>query len=142
MCRAERVVFAFRPLGETRKSSALAHGAHAVAAAGQDLVRIGLMADIPDHAVGRRVEHVMQRNRQFDHTEAGAEMAAGDGYDVDQLVAQFLGDCAHLALVELAQIDRLADRVQQRKFSLHRLQTHGLSKLYSSARTIGFTIRD
>ena len=50
----------------------------AVAPAGQDLVRIGLMADIPDQPVARRVEDVVQRDRQLDDAEAGAEMAAGD----------------------------------------------------------------
>ena len=44
--------------------------ADAVAAAGEDLVRIGLMADVPDQPVVRRVEHVVQGDRQFDHAEA------------------------------------------------------------------------
>ena len=39
---------------------------HLVAAAGQDLVRVGLMADVPDNPVTRRVEHVVQRNGQLD----------------------------------------------------------------------------
>ena len=63
---AERVVFAFGPLGEAGQAAALAQGADAIAAAGEDLVRIGLMADIPDQPVARRVEHIMQRHRQLD----------------------------------------------------------------------------
>ena len=77
MRRAERIVFALGALGETGQPAALAQRADAVAAAGQDLVRIGLVADIPDQPVVRRVEDVMQRDRQLDHAETGAEMPAG-----------------------------------------------------------------
>ena len=40
--------------------------AHLRAPAGEDLVRVGLVADVPDDAVARRVEHVVQRDRQLD----------------------------------------------------------------------------
>ncbi len=50
---AERVVFALGALGEAGEAAALAQGADAVAAAGQDLVRIGLVADVPDQPVAR-----------------------------------------------------------------------------------------
>ena len=52
----EGVVFALGALGETRQPAALAQGADAVAPAGQDLVRVALVADIPDQLVARRVE--------------------------------------------------------------------------------------
>ena len=89
---AERIVFALGALGETGQAAALAQRADAVAAIGEDLVRIGLMADVPDQPVGRRVENVVQRDRQFDDAEAGAEMAAGDSDSVDGLLAQFVRD--------------------------------------------------
>ena len=82
---AERIVFALGALGEAGKAAALAQRADAVAAAGENLVRIGLVADVPDQPVGRRVENVVQRDRQLDDAEAGAEMAAGDGDSVDGL---------------------------------------------------------
>ena len=91
---AERVVFALRPLGEAGKAAALAQRADAVAPAGQDLVRIGLVADVPDQPVARRVEDVVQRDRQFDHAEPRAEMAAGDRNRADRLGAQFVGELA------------------------------------------------
>src|SRR5205807_3726402 len=89
--RAERVVFAFRPLGEARQAAALADRADAVAPPGQDLVRIGLVADVPDQPVMRRVEDVMQGDGQLDDAEPGAEMPAGDRYRVDQLGTQLIG---------------------------------------------------
>ncbi len=68
----------------------------AVAPAGEDLVRIGLVADVPDQPVVGRVEHVVQRHRQFDDAEAGAEMAAGLGDGVDHLRAHFVGELLEL----------------------------------------------
>ena len=72
MGRAERIVRALRPLGEAGKSAALAQGADAAPPPGQDLVRIDLMADVPDHDVARGVEHVVQRHGQFDHAQTRA----------------------------------------------------------------------
>ncbi len=97
MRRAERVVFALGALGEAGQPAALAQRADAVAPAGEDLVRIGLMADVPDQPVARRVEHVVQRHRQLDHAEPGAEMAAGDRDRVDRLGAQLVGELAQVA---------------------------------------------
>ena len=84
MRRAKGIVFALRPLGETRKAAALPDRPDAVAPAGEDLVRVGLMADIPDQPVVRRVEDIVERNRELDDAETGAEMAAGDRDGVDQ----------------------------------------------------------
>ena len=90
--------------------------ADAVAPAGQDLVRIGLVADVPDQAVARRVEHIMQRDGQLDHAEAGAEMAAGHRDGVDRLLAQFVGELAQLTLVEAAKVFGCMDLIEQRRF--------------------------
>ena len=81
--------------------------ADAVAPAGQDLVRIGLMADVPDQPVARRVEDVVQRDGQLDDAKAGAEMPAGHRDGVDGLGAQFVGDLLELVFVKPAQIGGL-----------------------------------
>ena len=70
--RAERVVFALAAFGESGQAAARAQRADAVAPAGQNLMRIGLVADIPDQTVARRVEDVMQSDRQFDDTQTRA----------------------------------------------------------------------
>ena len=72
MGRAERIIFALGALGEARQAAALAQRADPVAPAGQDLVRIGLVANVPDQLVGGGVEHVVQRNGQLDHAQARA----------------------------------------------------------------------
>ena len=69
-------------------------------------MRIGLVADVPDEPVGRRVEYVMQRDRQLDDAEAGAEMAAGDRNRVDRFLPQFIGKLAQLAFFEVPEVAR------------------------------------
>ena len=88
---AERIVLAFGAAGEARKAVLLPQGADAIAAAGQHLVRIGLVADVPDQPVIGSIEHGMERHRQLDHAEPGAEMPAGHRYGVDDFGAQFAG---------------------------------------------------
>ena len=111
---AERVVFALGALGEAGEAAALAQRADAVAPAGEDLVRIGLVADVPDQAVARGVEHVVQRDRKLDHAQAGAEVAAGHRHRVDGLLAQFVGDLPQLLAFQAAQVRRRLDLVEQR----------------------------
>ena len=110
---AERVVFALGALGEAGEPAAHAQRADAVAPAGQDLVRIGLVADVPDQAVVGRVEHVMERDGELDHAEPGAEMAAGDRDRVDGLLPQFVGQLPQLLAIEAPQVGRRVDLVEQ-----------------------------
>lgn len=117
MAGAERVVVALGALGEAGQAAAGAQGADAVAPAGQDLVRVGLVADVPDQAVARGVEHIVQCGSQFDHAEPGAEMPAGDRYRVDRLQSQFVGDLPNLIDPQLAQIFRCANGVEKRCFT-------------------------
>ena len=79
MACAKGIVGGFASLGEAGETAMLALGVKAVPPAGNDLVGIGLMADIPDEAVYGRVETVVERQGQFDSTEVGSEMAAGLG---------------------------------------------------------------
>ncbi|GJE19445.1 hypothetical protein AIGOOFII_4193 [Methylobacterium marchantiae] len=85
MRRPERVVDALRALGEPRQTARLAQGPDPVAPPRQDLVRIGLVPDIPHDPVVRRVEHVMQRHRQLDDPQTGAKVTARHRHRVDHL---------------------------------------------------------
>ena len=67
-------------------------------------MRIGLMADIPDKPVARRVEHPMQRDSELHHTQAGSEVAAGYGDSVDRFLAQFGRQLRQVGCGKLAQI--------------------------------------
>ena len=85
---AERVVLALGALRKSGEAAALAQRADAVAPPGQDLVRVGLMAHVPDESVVRRVEQVMERDGELDDAEPGAQVPAGDRHRADELVAQ------------------------------------------------------
>src|SRR3546814_4461660 len=61
--RAEGVVDALLAAGESGEAAALAQGADAVAPAGEDLVRIALMRDVPDQLVPRRLEQDRKSTR-------------------------------------------------------------------------------
>lgn len=112
---AERVVGALGALGEAGEPARLAQRADALAPPGQDLVRIGLVADIPDQPVARRVEDMVQRDGQFDHAEPRAEMPARHGNGVDRLQPQLVGDLSKLCIVERPQIGGVVDRVEERR---------------------------
>ena len=49
-----------------------------VFAAGDDLVGIALVADIPEQFVGLEVEDIVHRQRQLDNAEVTGQMTAGD----------------------------------------------------------------
>ncbi len=119
MRRAEGVVVALRALGEARQPAALAQRADAVAPPGEDLVRVGLVPDVPDHPVARRVEHGMQRHRQFHHAEPSPQMPARHRDRVDRLRTQLVGHQPKLGIGQAAQIGGSVDRVEERGVEGH-----------------------
>ena len=95
---AERIVGTFGALGEAGEAAFAAQGTDTVAATGQDLVGIALVADIPDDLVARGVKDRVQGDGQFDNAEARAKVAAGDGNGADGFGAQLVGQLAQLAV--------------------------------------------
>src|SRR3990172_8737232 len=91
---------------------------YSLSAAGEYLVGIGLVSDIPNELVGRGVEHMMERDGELDHAEAGAEMAAGHRDRGDQLLPQFLRQRLQLMVLKGAQIHRRLDTIEQRRRTL------------------------
>ena len=85
------------------------------APAGQDLVRVSLVPDIPDKPVVRSIEDIVERDSQLHDAEPGAKMAAGDRDRVDQLGAQLVSELPKVLLPQLAQIGRNIDLVKQRR---------------------------
>ena len=104
MTDAKGVVFTFLALRERCHAVLLLDGVDAVAAAGEDLVRIGLVADIPHQLVHRGVVQVVQRHGQFDHAQAGSKMATTPAYRFDQVGPQFFGHANQLVFSEAAQV--------------------------------------
>ena len=114
MRRPERVEFAFGSLGEPRQPPRLPQGGHAVAASGQDLVGIALVADVPDQLVARGVEHRMQRDGQFHNAQRRSEVPARLGHGADRLVPNLCRQGGQLRVRQPLQIDRRRDAVQKR----------------------------
>ena len=81
-----------------------------VAAAGEDLVRVGLVADVPEDLVAGRVEQAVQGDGQLAGAEVGAEVAADLADRVDDVGAHLLRDLLQLLVVELVQVGGAVDR--------------------------------
>ena len=60
-------------------------------APGQQLVDVGLVADVEQEAVARGIEDVVQRDGQFHDAQVRAEVPAVVGKDGDQPFADFRG---------------------------------------------------
>src|SRR5450830_785246 len=101
---AEGVVLALGTARKTGNPIELAQRRHLIATAGEDLVRISLMADVPDDAVFWCVEDVVQGNRQFHRTEIGREMSAGLRHRIEHEGAQLVSQWLQLGTRELPQI--------------------------------------
>jgi len=102
--RAEGVVIALAAPRKAGDAAEVAQPRHRLAAAGEDLVAVGLVADVPHDAVVRGIEDVMEGDGQLDRAEIGRKMAAGPGYGLDQEGAQFAGECVEITAVERAHI--------------------------------------
>src|SRR6202011_5778700 len=90
------VVVAFGPRGVARQAVLLAQRVEVMAAAGQHLVHVRLMARVEDDRVVRRIEYAMKRQRELDHAEVGPQMPAGGSHLVDQVLADFVGEVGEL----------------------------------------------
>src|SRR6185312_15545002 len=109
----EGVVGAFVAHREAADAAVLAQGGEAVAAAGDDLMAVGLMAHIPDDFVGGSVEGVVQRQRKLDRAEAGGQMATHLADGGDHVVAQLFGHPGQVGARNFFQIGGGVDPVQE-----------------------------
>ena len=99
---AHDVVLGLEHRAERRQALVLADRVEPVAAAGEHLVRVGLVADVPEDLVARRVEQAVERDRQLAGAEVGAEVAADLADRVDDQLADLLGDLLELLVARLA----------------------------------------
>uniref|UniRef100_A0A0A9DP90 Uncharacterized protein n=1 Tax=Arundo donax TaxID=35708 RepID=A0A0A9DP90_ARUDO len=112
---AERVVRALVALREPRQAGGLTDGVHPGPPAGEDLVRVRLVPDVPDDLVLGGVEHVVQRHGELHHAEARAQVAAGLGHRVHDLQAELRRQLLELRRGQVLHVDRVVHRVQQRR---------------------------
>ena len=98
---------------EGRESAVLADRVQLVAAAGEDLVRVGLVAHVPEHLVARGVEQRVDRHGDLARAEVRAEVAADLADRVDDQLADLLRDLRELLVVEALQVGRAVDFVEE-----------------------------
>src|SRR5215472_14778566 len=118
MRRPERVIGALGAFGEARQASALTQGANAAAPPGQDLVRVGLVTDVPNQPVMRGIEHIMERHGELDHPQTGTEMPAGDRHRADGLAPQLVRKRFEVVDGKPAEILGCLDLVKSRRVRL------------------------
>ena len=69
------VVLGLATLWKTRDAAKLTQPTHLLFATRQNLMRIGLMANVPDDAVMRRVVNIMQGDSELHRSEVRGKMA-------------------------------------------------------------------
>jgi len=117
--RAEGVVLALVAARKAAQAAELAQRAHAVAPAGEDLVRIGLVAHVPHQPVFGRVEDMVQRDGQLDRAEVGRQVAAGARDALQHELAQFVSQLLEFGAGQPAHVGRRLDAGEQR-LGVHR----------------------
>lgn len=74
---------------------------------------VALVAGVEEHLVLRRIEDPVQGDGQLDHTQVGAEVAAGLGDCFDEEGPDLLGELFQLLRTEPVQVARSPDAGQQ-----------------------------
>ena len=80
-------------------------------------MRIGLVADVPQDLVARRVQQAVGRDGELARAEVRTEMAADLPDRVDDQLADILGHALQLGVAEVVQILRDADAIEQHRLS-------------------------
>ena len=109
VARPHDVVLGLLDGTERRQPAVLADRVQLVAASGQDLVGIGLVADVPEDLVAGRVEHRVQRHRDLAGAEVGAEVAADLPHRVDDVLTDLLGERLKLFIGQRMEVPGGAD---------------------------------
>ena len=89
MAVLDPVVGTFLAAGITGQTAEFAQGLELLLTAGDELVDVRLMPDVPDEAVTGRVEHAVEGEREFDDPEVGAQVTARARDRVQDELAEF-----------------------------------------------------
>lgn len=91
MSCAESIMLALIPAGKAADAFKRTQGFKLVLATGQNLVHIGLMANVKYDFVLRAVKHFMQRQSQLNDPQVGGKVTARPGNRLNHQFADFLG---------------------------------------------------
>ncbi len=110
---AEHVILALGPLQKAGQPALLPQRVEAVVASGENLVRVALVTYVPDDLVDRRVEAVVQRDRQLDDAESRADVSARARADIDEACTHLAGQRGQLLAAQLLEIGGRLDSVEK-----------------------------
>ena len=113
MTGAHDVVRGLRDRAERREPPVLADRAEPLAPAGEDLVRVGLVPDVPEDLVLGALEQRVQRHRELARAEVGAEVPADLADRVDDVLAHLLGELRELLLGQGLEVLRTVYVLEQ-----------------------------
>jgi len=106
MSTIEHIVRRFTATREPTDTIELAKRREPLEPAGQQLVRVRLVAGIPHDAIAGRFEQPVECDRELHDTQRRAQMAAGRGDGLDDGLADLEGQLRQLDLVHPTQIGR------------------------------------
>ncbi len=112
------VVLALGAVGETEQAALFADGKYPFPAAGDDLVGIALVADVPDDLVQRRVEDPMQGQGQVHGPQVGRQVPAVLRDHLHQQFPDLLRQGGQFLQAQFLDVGRGMDRFQQRHYWL------------------------
>src|SRR5580693_5200631 len=118
MTRSKGVVLALATSRKRGEAAELLDGVQARAPSGEYLVRIRLMTDIPHDAVVRRIEDIVQGDRELHGAEPRCEVFAARADIANEKLAQLLGNLHELGSIKQAQSRRIFNRIEQRKSAI------------------------
>src|SRR5947209_7510252 len=113
VARAERVELRLVAPQEAGDAAVLLDRRQELPAARQDFVRISLVAHVPDEAVARRVEGVVQGDGQLDRAQRSAGVAAHARHGFQNVLADFVGGLLQLFGAQAAQVGGRVDLLQE-----------------------------
>ena len=112
MSDGELVVFALGRIGKTADATGAAQQLKTRLAAGDDLVRVALVAHVPQQLIALEIEDVVQRQRQLDRPEVAGQVPPGLADTAQDELTDLLRQSFQLGHRQQLQVRRAADLVQ------------------------------
>ena len=104
MTCAECIMLTLTHQGEARKTSRCAKIVKSTLATCEDLVYVGLMADVKDDVISRRIENAMQCHRELGHAEVGSKMTATRLYLFNEKGSDLIAEIGYVGIRNRFQI--------------------------------------
>ena len=127
MADDKRIVLALARAGKAGYPPFFPQGVKLFRPAGQEFMRIALVADIPDELILGGAEFPVHRHRNLHNPEIGGQMAAGFRHGFHQHITNFSaqifqlrpGQCFHIiGRMDIFQIFCIGQRIRHRTASL------------------------